>query len=86
MLLLAFRPRTLAVHEHIPNLARVPRHCPPPTAKAAVRIHGLCPFVQIAALHLVLFRLLALGFQHEVIAALEAQQDIGVILPYDLAI
>lgn len=86
MLWLASRSLLLTLHEHAPNLAGVLHHRPAPAPKASLHIHGLRPFVQIAALHLVLFRILALGFQHKVIAVLESQQEIRAILAHNPAI
>ena len=51
-------------HVHIPNLSGILNNSRMPLSEASVRIHSLCPFFKIAALHFVLFGVLAFRLQH----------------------
>ena len=56
--------------QDVPNLAGFTGDIPPPVSESSMCVYRLGPFVQIAALHLVLLCVLPLGLQNKMIAVL----------------
>lgn len=66
-------------HENIPNRSRLLRHGPAPGAEATVRVHGSYPFIQIPALDLILFGILAFCFQNQHVSVDQANQEVRAV-------
>jgi len=73
---------SLALQEHVPNLAGVSYYRPAPPAKAAMRIYRLHPFVEIAVFNAILLVLFAFGLQDEHLTIDQPHEKVGAIFAH----